>query len=132
MQKKDLPQDKGALINTTRELTYVVSADGKYETALSSGWNVKADALDYAWDEINSQINEAKALVLAGKKSPIYYFMVKNIMTIRLLSSYTGFWSFTTKRHLNPRVFRKLSNKTLEKYAAAFNITIGELTNFNL
>jgi hypothetical protein len=130
MKKKELPQDRSALIHTTRELSYVVSEDGKYETALSSGWDVKTDALEHAWGEINRQIDEAKELVLSEKKSPIYFFMIKNIMTIKLLSSYTGFWTFNVKRHLNPSVFKNLDNKTLKKYADIFNITIDELKNF--
>ena len=76
MKKKDLPQDESALNEFTREVCYVKNSEGKYEADLSSGWDVKNEALDNAWNDINEQITEAKALIAAGKKSPIYYFFI--------------------------------------------------------
>lgn len=129
MKIEDLPQDKSALENITRELCYAKDSSGKYSSGLSSGWVVKADALDNAWNDINEKITEAKELVLSGKVSPIYYYMVKNIMNIALLSQHTGYWKFSTKRHLNSRIFNSLSNEKLVKYATVFNVTIEELKN---
>mgnify|MGYP000601484792 CR=1 FL=1 len=53
------------------------NSDGKYERGLSSGWDVKSEALDNAWEDINEQITAAKKAIIAGEKSPIYYFFVK-------------------------------------------------------
>ena len=48
MKKEEVPQDKSALEKVTRELMYVKNSDGKYTTDLSTGWDVKKEALDNA------------------------------------------------------------------------------------
>jgi hypothetical protein len=45
------------------------------------------------------------------------------------LSMMAGISLWRVKRHLKPRVFKRLSEKTLQKYAEAFNISIEELKN---
>lgn len=131
MKKKDLPQDKSALDNFTREVCYVKNEAGKYETDLSTGWEAKKIALDNAWDDIHDRIKEAQQNVRDGKTSPIAFFMEQKLMDFTVLSGYTGFWKWQIKRHFNPLVFHKLSNKKLEKYATAFDITVAELKNYN-
>ena len=91
MKKEDLPQDKSALEKFTREVCYVKNKDGKYEKDLSIGWDVKADALDGAWDEINRRIEDARQAFIAGEKSPILFFMELNLMDYPTLAGYTGF-----------------------------------------
>ncbi|MDH5474248.1 MAG: hypothetical protein OEX22_01005 [Cyclobacteriaceae bacterium] len=131
MEKKNVPQDKSALSGYTRDVCYVKNKDGKYEKALSTGWEVKAEALGNAWDDIHNRVEEAKIAVKNGKKSPIYYFFELKLMDMHVISGYTGFWSFTIKRHMKPHVFKKLSNRKLQKYADAFDISLEELKNFN-
>ena len=130
MKKEDLPQEPGALSRLTRELCYVKNEEGKYETALSKGWDIKKEALDSAWIEVNDRVEEARKAVAAGEKSPIYYFMELSLMDVGVLSGYTGFFSFFIKRHLRPSVFKNLSDIKLKKYARAFDITVEELKNF--
>ncbi|REA59482.1 hypothetical protein DSL64_17680 [Dyadobacter luteus] len=130
MKKEDLPQEPGALSRLTRELCYVKNEDGKYETALSKGWDVKKEALDSAWDNVNDRVEEARKAVANGEKSPVYYFMELRLMDLTVLAGYTGFFSFFIKRHLKPSVFKELSDKKLQKYANAFDITVDELKNF--
>lgn len=130
MKKEDLPQDTSALEGITRDLCYVKDADGKYTTDLSKGWEVKKQALDNAWEDINERVAEAALLVKKGEKSPIYYFMEKKLMDLPILAGYTGFWQFTIKRHFKPSVFKSLSNERLKAYADAFEITVDELKNF--
>ncbi len=130
MKKEDLPQDESALKNVTRELMYVKNKEGKYTTDLSTGWEVKKNALDNAWDDIKERSEEARLAVKNGKKSPICYFMELKIMDLTILSGYTGFWGFTIKRHMKPNVFKSLSDKKLNIYAKAFEISLDELKNF--
>ncbi|UII27334.1 hypothetical protein LVD15_02585 [Fulvivirga maritima] len=131
MKKEDLPQDSSALRDVTREVCYVKDDDGKYGQSLSTGWKVKADALDEAWADINDRVREAAEEVKSGKKSPVLFFMEVNIMDYPTLSGYTGFWKWTIKRHIKPSVFKKLSDKKLGKYAAAFKISVEELKRFD-
>jgi hypothetical protein len=130
MKKEDLPQDKSALGTMTREVCYVKNSDGKYTTGLSTGWDVKKDALDNAWEDIKERVEAARIAVKNGEKSPVYYFMELRIMDFQVLSGYTGFWKFNIKRHLRPEVFKSLSEKKLSHYAKAFDISIEELKNF--
>lgn len=129
MKKDEIPQDDGALGRITKEVTYVVGDDGKYETAQSTGWEVKTEALNVAWEEVNNKIETARQKVLNGEASPILYFMEKKIMDIAILSAYTGFWKWTIKRHLKPSVFRNLSKDKIKKYAELFEVSEKELKN---
>ncbi len=131
MKKQDLPQDKSALDNFTREVCYVKNEAGNYETDLSTGWEAKKVALDNAWDDINDRIKEAQHNVRSGISSPIAFFMEEKLMDFTVLSGYTGFWKWQIKRHLKPAVFQKLSTKKLEKYATAFELSVSELKNYN-
>lgn len=132
MNKKDVPQDHSAIENISRELYYVKNCDGKYDTELSTGWEIKKIALDITWEEIKSKTHEAIYLIKEGEKSPLWYFMQIKLMDLSILSAYTGFWKFSIKRHLKPRVFKKLNKKKLNTYANAFDITLEELNNFKI
>jgi len=131
MKKEDVPQDPSALVGVTRDVCYVKDKDGKYTTDLSIGWDVKKQALDNAWDDIKERVAEAAAQVKKGEISPVYYFMELKLMDLTLLSSYTGFWKWTIKRHFKPSVFKSLSESKLTTYAKAFDISVEELKNFN-
>jgi len=131
MKKEDLPQDPSALVGVTRDVCYVKDKDGKYTTDLSIGWDVKKQALDNAWEDINERITEAAAKVKSGEISPVFYFMEKKLMDLPLLSGYTGFWQWTIKRHFKPSIFKSLSQSKLQTYAKAFDISVDELKNFN-
>lgn len=127
MKKEEIPQDDGALNKLTKEVVYAVDKDGNYTTELSTGWNVKSTALDVAWDDIAQRIENARQKVLKNLASPILYFMELRLMDIGIVAAYTGFWKWTIKRHLNPSVFKKLSEKKLQQYANAFNVSVEEL-----
>lgn len=130
MKKKDIPQDPSKLGDFTREVCYVKNKEGKYETALSSGWDVKNDALDNAWDDINNQVEEARKEVKAGRKSPIYFYFIVQLMDFNVLAGYTGFWKFSIKKHMTPKGFARLNEQKLAKYAKAFDLRVEELINF--
>lgn len=132
MKKEEVPQDLGSLGKLTKEVCYATDASGKYTTELSNGWAIKTNALDVTWDDINQKIEAAKQKVLNNEASPILFFMEKNIMNIGILSSYTGFFQWQVKRHLQPSVFKKLSPKKLNKYAEVFNVTVDELKTMQL
>lgn len=131
MKKEEVPQDKGNLSNKNmKELVYATDEKGNYTTALSTGWEPKTIALSNSIDEISERVAIAKAQVEKNEASPIVYFMEYSRMDIAILSSYVGMWQWRVKRHFNPKVFAKLSDKILQKYAETFNISINELRNF--
>lgn len=128
MKKKEVPQDKSNLESANfRELCYAVDENGEYTTENSSGWEPKTVALNNAIEEINQRIADAKTLVIAGKTSPIEYYMELHKMDVGILASYVNFWQWKVKRHFKPSVFKKLNSKTLQKYADVFEISVEEL-----
>lgn len=132
MKKEEVPQDQSNLSKSNiKELIYATDENGNYTTALSSGWEPKTIALSNSLDEINERIVIAKQQVVNGEVSPIVYFMELNKMDISILASYVGKWKWIVKRHFKPTVFKGLNDRTLQKYADVFNISIAELQHFN-
>jgi hypothetical protein len=127
MKKENVPQDMSSLGKITKEVCYATDSSGNYVTELSSGWDVKINALDVAWKDVEERIAKAKQQVLNGEASPLLFFMEYRLMDIGILSDYTGFWKWRIKRHLKPNVFKNLSDKKLQKYAEAFNIKAEDL-----
>ncbi len=131
MKKEEVPQDAGNLSKSNmKELVYATDDKGNYTTALSSGWEPKSIALSNSIAEINERIEAAKAEVKAGQASPIVYYMELHKMDPQILASYVGLWKWRVKRHFRPKVFNRLSDKLLQKYADTFDITLDELKNF--
>lgn len=132
MKVNEVPQDpknfKGGNVGT--KLVYAVDKDGKYTGVNSAGWDAENTATRQAWDEIDEQLAATEAKVKAGQLSPVAYYMHKCLMDIGLLAQYMGKWQWQVKRHMKPAVFAKLNSKTIEKYAAVFNITVNELLSF--
>lgn len=131
MKTKEVPQDKSHLESTSREVYYAVNEDGEYTTELSTGWNVKAIALENTLKEIEERVQNAKQRVIENKTSPIEYYMEVHKMDPTILASYVGLWKWRVKRHFKPSVFKKLSPKILQKYADVFEISIHELQHID-
>jgi hypothetical protein len=130
MREKDVPQDKGFLIEgKVRDLCYAVDENGHYTTVLSVGWDPKNRAMSQAWDEVNERTEDVRQQVLQGSLSPIAYYMHKNLMDTKILSQYTGFGRWRVKRHMNPSVFTSLDRRKLIQYAEVFNISVEELVD---
>jgi hypothetical protein len=127
MKKENVPQDPGALGKVTKEICYATDSSGKYTTQLSTGWQVKSEALNVAWKDVEQRIADARKKVLNGGASPLLFFMEYRLMDMGILSDYTGYWKWQIKRHLKPQIFKKLSEKKLQKYAETFNVTVEEL-----
>ncbi|MBO6186430.1 MAG: hypothetical protein J6O88_17365 [Chryseobacterium sp.] len=132
MKKQNLPQDESNLQSANMtEVLYVTDENDNYTTANSIGWDAKKAALEESMELINERIEEAKQNVANNLVSPIIYFMEFNKMDFQVLAAYVNMWQWTVKRHSKPKIFKKLSDSTLKKYADAFDISVDELKNFN-
>ncbi|MBT2162764.1 hypothetical protein [Zobellia barbeyronii] len=132
MKKEEVPQDKGLLETAqTKELTYAVDENGEYTTELSSGWDPKTIALSNAIKDIEERVANAKERVQKNETSPIEYYMELHKMDLPILSSYVGLWQWRVKRHFKPKNFQKINQKTLQKYADVFDISIEELKHIS-
>jgi len=121
MKESEVPQDKGAL-GELKEVYYVTDTQGNYTTALSEGWEVKNIALQASIGLLEEQMQEVKKQVQEGKLSPIVYYMIEARMDWSTLASYMNKWQWIVKRHAKPKVFKRLTEKTLQKYAEIFGI----------
>lgn len=129
MKKDEIPQDDGYLGKIAKEVTYAVDDDGKYTTGQSSGWTVKEEANDVAWESFEKQINDAKQRVLNGEMSPVFYWMEKRMMDVGIVAQYMGIWKWSVKRHMKPSVFKKLNEEKIKKYAEIFETSVEEFKN---
>ncbi|OFY48536.1 MAG: hypothetical protein A2W85_09505 [Bacteroidetes bacterium GWF2_41_31] len=133
MKAKDVPQDDANMLQgKLREPIYSLDENGNYTTVQSVGWNPKNEVMKEAWDQVNDKVEHARNKVLSGELSPLGYYIEKNIMDIWLVANYMGMWRWTVKRHLKPKIFARLKEETLEKYARVFNITKEQLIDTNL
>lgn len=112
-------------------MLYVIDENNNYTTAQSIGWEAKKAALDESMELINERIEEARQNVANNTASPIMYFMELNKMDLQVLAAYVGKWQWTVKRHAKPKIFKKLSDSTLKRYADTFGISVDELKNFD-
>lgn len=131
MKEKDVPQEKSEKFEQDfGVLQYALNDEGKFTAVKSYGWEPKNTVMENAWEHEKEKMEEARELVRQGKKSPIYYHMFKALMDIKVLSGYTGFSKFKTKRHFKPSVYNKLSETSIQKYIEAFSLkTKSELEN---
>jgi len=129
MNINEVPQDDDGFLKAgkVRDVCYATDENGKYTQVLSLGWKPKNDALKLAWELISEKVEEKRKDVLAGKVSPIAYYIEKNAMDISILAQYTGVSRWRIKRHLKPSVFKKLKSPVLQLYADVFNITLEKL-----
>ena len=70
-------------------MLYVTNRDGSYTQTNSDGWDAENVVLEQAWEEIDSQLEQALKQVKDGKLSPIGYYIIKNRMDIGILAAFT-------------------------------------------
>ncbi|MFP4346789.1 MAG: hypothetical protein ACOC23_01570 [Thermodesulfobacteriota bacterium] len=126
MKKDEVPQDRG-FSDGVREISYAVDENGRYVLVQSRGWEPKTVANDQAWEVIEEDLREQIRLIRSGKRSPLAYHMTRNLMDIGLLSSYADLPRWRVRRHLKPKVFRRLSAELKARYAGIFGITVAQL-----
>ena len=130
MNKEQVPQDEENLNEgKLAKLYYATDDKGHYVKVNSIGWEPETVAMQQAWDVVNNDVEDARERVIKGKASPLLYYLKKNIMTPGLVASYVGTISLIVKLHCRPFFFKRLSKKTLEKYAYTFRISVAELTD---
>lgn len=133
MEKDQVPQDQENLNEgKLAKLYYATDDKGHYVKVNSIGWEPETVAMQQAWDVVNDDVEQARRKVLEGKASPLLYHIKKNIMTHSMVASYASTFGFVVRLHCRPYFFKRLSRKTLEKYAYTFRITVDELTNLDL
>ncbi|MFN8309084.1 MAG: hypothetical protein U0T73_03900 [Chitinophagales bacterium] len=131
MKKEDVPQDDANTLQGKMTKLYYAKDGESFTGVQSVGWEPENVVLQQAWENIGEEVQQAKSAVLNGSASPILYYMHKNLMEPQILAGYIGLPAFMVKLHFRPFFFKMLSNKTLEKYAFAFRITVAQLCDVN-
>jgi hypothetical protein len=106
---------------------YALDDEGKYVMVPSKGWVVDEMINRMAYVEYKAKEEETRKAVLAGKKSPLAYYMELRQMTPEILGKTAGIAAFRVKRHLRSEIFAKLKPDVLDSYAKALDITREEL-----
>ncbi len=130
MKEIDIPQENNDAQDGQRKVMYAPNDSGEFER-FKYGSSVEEYATKLAVQEYEVLKEEALQKIKDGISSPIEFFMYKNRMDLPTLASVTGLFQFRIKRHLKLKVFKKLDNKILSKYALAFNIEVKDLKEFN-
>ena len=106
---------------------YALDDNGKYVMVPSKGWVVDEMINKMAYDEYREKEEETRKTVLAGKKSPLAYYMELRQMTPEILGKTAGIAAFRVKRHMRTEIFAKLKPDLMDSYAKALDITMEEL-----
>jgi len=106
---------------------YALDDRGKYVIVPSKGWVVDEFVNRMAYDEYLNKLEATRQAVLAGRLSPLAYYMELRQMIPKFLGKAAGIAAFRVKRHLRPEVFAKLKPSVLKAYAKALSISTEEL-----
>jgi hypothetical protein len=121
-------QDQEDLIyKNNRELFYYFDKEKGYTRAVDYQYSANQDIIKQSWDAAEERLNDVMNEVLAGKVSPIAYFMEKVLMEVPMLADYMEMPKWRIKRHLKQKGFMNLTPEILKKYASVFDIPIEKL-----
>jgi hypothetical protein len=128
MKVNQVPQDDG-IERGTKRLNVAVDDKGNYVMVQSVGWSPVNSAFSVYWEFTQKNLEDMRKKALRGEASPLEYHMLAKLMNEKFLAAYAGFYTWQTKRHLKPGVFRTLKPRIVERYARALNMTVEQLKN---
>lgn len=126
----DIPQEYNAALDGHKKVMYAKNQDGVFDR-YTYGSQAEAFATQIAVQAYQQQMQACLAEIIAGRSSPIAYYMNQQRMDIATLSAYVGMYAWRVKRHLKMKPFQKLSDRILQRYAKAFDLSVDDLTHFN-
>ena len=131
MEDKQNPIYKDERYGKYREMLYSYDETGNFQQDVKYHGETDRVVLQQAWDLFNERIADAREKVLAGKASPIVYYMEKILTDPLNLSMMAGIPIWKVKLHFRPWFFKRMSAKDKAKYMEAFNITQEQLNNID-
>ncbi|HPV49998.1 MAG TPA: hypothetical protein PLB14_09840 [Smithellaceae bacterium] len=126
MKVSEVPQDI-TYYNGEKRACYALDDQGNYVVVPSSGWEAEAIVNGLAMEDWEARLVEIRKEVLAGRQSPLGFYMELRQMTPKILGKTAGIAVFRVKRHFRPEIFAKLKPQVLERYAQALAISTEEL-----
>ena len=128
MEKETNPVYKDERYGKYREMLYSYDENRQFNKTVGFHGEPDRVILQQAWDLFNERIEEARQKVLAGKASPVVYYMEKILTDPMNLSMMAGIPIWKVKLHFKPWFFKRMGEANMKKYAEAFNITVDQLT----
>ncbi|WP_375724331.1 hypothetical protein LXN10_02250 [Arcobacter sp. KX21116] len=129
MKKIDVPQENNSTLDGQKKIMYGTDDNGEFQR-INYASSVEEYATITAVEEYKELEKECLEDIQNNIASPIKYYMYKNRMDLPTLTSAVDMFSFRVKRHLKMKIFKKLKDDTIKKYADAFNIEIEDLKDF--
>lgn len=129
MKKIDVPQENNFTLDGQKKVMYGTDDNGEFQR-INYASSVEEYATITAVEEYKELEKECLEDIQNNIASPIKYYMYKNRMDLSTLTSAVDMFSFRVKRHLKMKIFKKLKDDTIKKYADAFNIEIEDLKDF--
>ena len=129
MKKIDVPQENNSTLDGQKKVMYGTDDNGEFQR-INYASSVEEYATITAVEEYKELEKECLEDIQNNIASPIKYYMYKNRMDLSTLTSAVDMFSFRVKRHLKMKIFKKLKDDTIKKYADAFNIEIEDLKDF--
>lgn len=122
-----VPQEGNRTMGGHRRAMYARGKDGRMVIVPSRGGEVDETVTLQALELIHDMTEEARGRVLAGKTSPLEYWMYAQRLDLPQLSQVTGLWKWRIRRHFRPEIFARLPEETLQRYAEVMGITVEQL-----
>jgi hypothetical protein len=111
-----------------RELFYSFDKEKGFSASVDYQYDANQIIIRQSWDAAEERLNEVKQKVIEGKRSPIAYYMEKQLMEVPMLAAYMDMKKWKVRWHLTNRGFSGLNKATLQKYAEVLDIPLAELT----
>lgn len=131
MKIDEVPQDDNQTFKGYgTKAVYAVDEQGRYTKTATSGWAVEEVVLRDVLEDFDELAADAKRRALRGEVAPIEFFLYRRLMDLPSLARAMGLAKWRVRRHLKPKVFRKLNTARLQQYADLFRIDLSALTDF--
>jgi hypothetical protein len=127
MKLDEVPQDQARAFAGQRKAMYAVDERGNYQMTQTSGWDAEIVVLDQALEEFQRQSQQALRDVHGGLLSPLAWHMYNARMDVTVLAQSTGFFKWQVRRHLQPKIFARLSAAKVARYEDALGLTAAQL-----
>lgn len=124
MRVDEVPQDDNSAL---RKAMYALDRQGRYTTVESSGWHAETTVTQVAIADFERASVAAHERCLAGVSAALEYHMYARRMDVATLADATGTARWRVRRHLRPRVFARLPNHLLARYAEALQMPVAAL-----
>lgn len=127
MKIDQVPKEGNKTHRGLNKAAYAVDGEGNYKLVQTPGWDVEETVTMQAVEEFERLVEEATAEYAAGKASALKVHMYRSRMDLPMLAQATGLCRWRVKRHLKPKVFAKLGEKILGRYAEVLNMEVEAL-----